>query len=261
MNAGDLFRAGRLQAAIDAQLAEVKAAPGDDARRLFLFELAAFAGDLDRAKRQIEMLSYDTPQLQLAVGVYRLALDSEAARRNFFHHGQPPSFFLPPPEHVGQRLGAWQEFRSGRPAEAAQILQRANEASPTLHGQFNGQSFDILRDADDLFGNVLEVFANGRYFWLAMEQVAAIAMNPPSTPRDLLWAPARLTLKDGTSGDVLLPAIYPNSHEHADDAIKLGRTTDWISPVEGMVRGLGAKTFLVGDDAASLLDWREVLIA
>jgi len=56
MNATDLFKAGRLQAAIDAQIQEVKAKPADHGRRLFLFELCAFAGDLERARRQIDAL-------------------------------------------------------------------------------------------------------------------------------------------------------------------------------------------------------------
>src|SRR5439155_22918976 len=112
----------------------------------------------------------------------------------------------------------------------------------------------------DLFGPVLEVFSNGRYFWLPLEQTASVALNPPKFPRDLLWTPARVMLKDGTTGDVLLPVLYPNSHEHADDAIKLGRATDWLVPADGLARGVGAKTFLVGDDSAGLLDWREVLL-
>lgn len=261
MNAGDHFKAGQLQAAIDAQLAEVKAAPGDFNRRLFLFELSAFAGDLDRAKRQIEMLTYDTPEMQIAVGVYRLALDSEEVRRALFAKGQPPQFFAPPPDHVAKRLEAITELRSGRPANAAKLLQEANDAAPAISGQFNGNEFDGLRDGDDLLGPVLEVFNNGRYFWLPLELVSSVALNPPKFPRDLLWAPARVTLKDGTTGDVLLPTLYPNSHSHADDAVKLGRSTDWLAPAEGMTQGVGAKTFLVGEDAASLLDWRELLIA
>ena len=62
-------------------------------------------------------------------------------------------------------------------------------------------------------------------------------------------------------GDVLLPALYPNSHAHADDAVKLGRATDWTTPAEGLTHGIGAKTFLIGDAAAGLLEWRELLIA
>lgn len=261
MNASELFKAGNLTGAFEAQLAEVRAAPGDDRRRLFLFELAVFLGDLDRARRQIDMLTYDIPELQMAVGVYRLALDSEAARRRCLADGAEPQFFLPPVEPVKQRLDALQLIRTGRLQDAAKLLQDVNEAASSLRGEYNGQPFDVLRDADDLFGTVLEVFANGRYFWLPFEQIAGIAKNPPAHPRDLIWAPARLTLKDGTSGDVLLPVLYPKSHEHSDDAIKLGRATDWTSPADGLVRGVGAKTFLIGDDAAALLEWREILLA
>ncbi len=49
MNATELYRAGKLQEAITAQVAEVKANPTDQGKRLFLFELLVFAGDLDRA--------------------------------------------------------------------------------------------------------------------------------------------------------------------------------------------------------------------
>ncbi len=97
MNASDLFKAGQLQAAFDAQLQEVKAQPGDANRRLFLFELAAFTGDLDRAHRQIDMLTFDTPELTAAAVLYKNALDSEKARRALFSQGTPPQFFHAPP--------------------------------------------------------------------------------------------------------------------------------------------------------------------
>lgn len=261
MNASELFKAGRLQAALDAQLQEVKAQPGDSNRRLFLFELAAFTGDLDRAAKQIEMLTFETPELLAASALYRQALEAEKARRDLFAKGQPPQFFQPPPEHVTKRLEAISELRSGRPAEAARILQEVNAAAPALKGQFNEKEFEGARDADDLFGPVLEAFSQGRYFWVPLEQVNSVGMNPPKFPRDLLWVPARLMLRDGSTGDVLLPSLYPNSHEHADEAIKLGRAVDWVEPAPGLVRGVGAKTYLIGDDAPGLLDWRELLIA
>src|SRR5262249_44439132 len=147
-----------------------------------------------------------------------------------------------------KRLEAISELRSGRPGDAAKLLQQANEAAPVLKGQFNEKEFEGVRDADDLFGPVLEAFSQGRYFWVPLEQVNSVAMNQPKFPRDLLWIPARLMLKEGATGDVLLPALYPNSHEHADEAIKLGRAVDWLQTNEGVVRGVGAKTFLVGDD-------------
>jgi type VI secretion system protein ImpE len=111
---------------------------------------------------------------------------------------------------------------------------------------------------DDLFGTVLEVMAHGNYYWLPLEQVETLAMNAPQFPRDLLWIPARLLLTDAATGDVFLPALYPGSHEHPDDQVKLGRTTDWTATEGAPARGLGLREFLVGDDAVTILEWREL---
>src|ERR1700730_8479286 len=59
MNAGTLFKSGKLQEAIAAQVQEVKSNPADQAKRLFLFEMLAFAGELDRAQRQIDALQFE----------------------------------------------------------------------------------------------------------------------------------------------------------------------------------------------------------
>jgi protein involved in temperature-dependent protein secretion len=59
---------------------------------------------------------------------------------------------------------------------------------------------------------------------------------------------------------VFLPATYPFSHEDADDQLRLGRSTDWRAVNDGPVRGVGLRTFLVDDDAISLLEWRELEI-
>jgi type VI secretion system protein ImpE len=116
-----------------------------------------------------------------------------------------------------------------------------------------------LRDCDDLFGPMLEVMAHGNYFWVPLEHVHSLTMNGPKFPRDLLWIPARLETDDAT-GDVFLPALYPRSHEHADNQVKLGRMTDWNSTEGGPTLGVGSRTFLVDDDAVSLLEWRELTI-
>jgi type VI secretion system protein ImpE len=186
MNASDLFKAGKLQNALDAQLPEVRTNPADQGKRLFLFELLAFAGDLDRARRQIDAIQYDQPELVAAV-----------------------------------------------------------------------LSYKSLRDCDDLFAGVLEVMAQGGYYWVPLEQIETLTLKPPGFPRDLLWAPARLELAD-SGGNVFLPVLYPASHEHSDEAIKLGRATDWKEIPDGPVQGVGGRTFLVDEDAISLLEWRKL---
>lgn len=258
MTASELFKAGQLQAATDAQIQEVKKNAADPQRRIFLFELAAFAGDLDRAKRQIEAVNYEEIQRQVVVAEYRKLLDSEAARRAVVRDGQPPHFLVAPPEHVQMRFQAAKALKENRPAEALELLTKANEQVPAVQGMLNGKPFTSLRDCDDLFAGVLEVMAQGRYSWVPLEQIDSLAMIAPKAPRDLLWFPARLHLRDGQTGPVYLPALYPFSFEAKDEALKLGRVTDWKQVENGPVLGVGLRTFLVDGEASSLLEWREV---
>ncbi len=260
MSATELYKAGKLQEAIDAQIKEVKANAADHSRRLFLFELLAFAGDLEKARRQIDAIQYGELELDAAVLTYRKLLDAEEARRRLFRDGVKPQFLKDPPEHVNLRLEALNRLREKRPAEAAETLNRAAEAAATVQGELNDKPFAALRDCDDLFGPVMEVFGQGSYFWVPLEQVDTLSMNPPRFPRDLLWRPAHLEVKDGPSGDVFLPAVYPGSYENPDNQIKLGRATDWKSEQDGPVLGIGLRTFLVDEDAVGLLEWRQLEI-
>lgn len=54
-----------------------------------------------------------------------------------------------------------------------------------------------------------------------------------------------------------MPALYPGSHEHADDSVRLGRGTDWKELDGGAALGVGLHTYLRDDDAIGLLEWRE----
>jgi type VI secretion system protein ImpE len=54
--AKELLDAGKLAGAIEAATAEVKANPTDVPRRTTLFELLCFAGDWDRAEKQIDVI-------------------------------------------------------------------------------------------------------------------------------------------------------------------------------------------------------------
>src|SRR5262245_24215477 len=256
MNAVELYKAGRLGEAIEAQLQDVKANPLDQSKRVFLFELLVFSGDLERARRQIDVVKYDDNDLERAVMGYRKLLDSEQARRELFSNGQAPGFFGEPSEHLRLRLEAVNLLRQGQPAEAAERLSRAAQATPPIRGQLNGRPVENLRDEDDLFSGILEVMAQGRYFWVGLDQVRLTATNPPRYPRDLLYLPAHLELAS-EAGEVFLPALYPGSHEHPDDAVKLGRMTDWKELEDGPTLGVGLHSYLQDEEGISLLEWRE----
>ena len=257
MTASDLFHAGRLREAIDAQAAKVKDRPTDRSARFFLFELLLFSGDLDRARKQLDVLKYDDPRHTAAVEQYRWALDAEALRRAVFSGTAQPKVLAAAPDHVRQRLEALPYLARGEHAEARKRLDEANAALPNLAGTRDGEPFDRLFDADERFGTVLEVFGTGGvYSWVPLEQVASITLNPPKNPRDVVLRPASVVLHDGVEGDVLLPGLYPGTHEHADDEVKLGRATEWVGGAGEVPRGAGGKLFLAGENPVEFVKWR-----
>jgi type VI secretion system protein ImpE len=257
MTASELYKAGKLQEAIDAQIQEVKAKPAEHARRLFLFELLVFAGDLERAKKQIDVINYTEMELMAAVTSYRRLLDSEDARRALFKNGTAPRFFAEQPDHVHLRLEALNKLRGNQPAEAGSLLAKAHQLTPALKGKLNDKSFTGLRDYDDLLSGVLEVMAQGAYYWVPYEQIELLSMAAPKFPRDLIWRPARLEM-EGSAGNVFVPVLYPLSHEHADNAVKLGRTTDWKEIENGPALGVGLRMLKAGDDDVNILDVKEL---
>jgi type VI secretion system protein ImpE len=261
MTPSDLFRAGRLREAIDAQVAKVKAHPADRSARFFLFELVLFAGDLDRARKQLDVLRYDDPKHSAAVEQYRAALDAEQMRREVFAGRAEPKVLGAAPEHVRLRLEAIRLLAEGNAAEARNRLDEANAAVPAVTGTLNGKPFEGIYDADERLGTVLEVFGSGGiYSWVPLELVADVTMNPPQHPRDVLLRPVHVALRDGPEGDVLLPGLYPNSHDHPDDEVKLGRATEWLD-ADGVTRGAGGKLFLTGDCSARLVELVEVIVS
>lgn len=265
MNAATLFKEGRLPEAVDAQVQEVKTNPADPNRRLFLFELLAFSGDLVRARKQIDAVQYGEVERDRSVAAYGKLLEIEDLRRRLFSASLRPKFLSEPPEHARLRLEAVDRLRENRPAEASELLQKADAAAPELQGSLNDKPFTSLRDCDDVFASVLEVIADmgGEYgyYWVPLEQVASVEAKLPQHPRNLIWFPAQLQLRSGPTGNVFLPALYPNSHEHPDPQVKLGRLTDWKAAEGGPVQGVGLRMFVADDDALPLLEWRRLRIA
>lgn len=260
MNASELYKAGRLREAIEAQLPEVKAHPADPARRMFLAELLAFTGDLERTRRQFAAIRFDDLEKDNVVANYLKVLDAEEARRRVFTGSERPQFFIEPPPHIEPRLSALALLHQGKSAEAKAQLDLANAACPAVRGVLNGKPFETLRDEDELFGTVLEVLALGNYYWLPLEQADAVAINPPKAVRDLLWTPAYLQVRGGPEGHAYLPALYPGTHTHADDAVRLGRLTEWTAAEGGPALGVGMHSLLAGGEPIGLLEWRQLTI-
>ena len=231
MNATELYRAGRLAEAIQAVGAELRDNPADDKRRTFLFELLSFAGEYDRAAKQLDILAREGPQTEMGTLVYRAAIQAERQREELF---RSKSF----------------------PAPAA-------EAGAPVAGTLNGKPFESIEDADPRIGARLEVFAAGNYVWVPFAHIASIQMSPPKKLRDLIWAPADVRLGPGMKGQdlghVLVPVLSPFSWQHADEAVRLGRQTVWTEE-DGEAVPWGQKTLLVDGEECPLLEVREILL-
>jgi type VI secretion system protein ImpE len=229
MNPRDLYREGRLNDAIKALSAELRDHPTDTQRRTFLFELLCFAGEYERADKQLEVLAQSGPAAETGVLLYRSAIFAEKQRHELFARG---------------------EF----PTDKAE-----SEAEPS--GALNGKSFAACSDADPRIGARLELFAAGNYLLLGLEHVASIQIAPPKRLRDLLWTPATVrtapSFKGVELGEVLLPVLAPFSWRHADDAVRLGRMTVWEKQ-EGYPYSVpfGQKMWLVDDEEVPLLELR-----
>jgi type VI secretion system protein ImpE len=231
MTARELYQAGKLDEAVLALNAEIRDNPADAKRRTFLFELLCFAGNFDRAEKQLDILAQSSPEAMTGSMLYRAALHAERMRHDLFEKKDYPT-------------------------------TESTAAEPK--GTLNGQPFESLTDSDPRIGPRLEVFAAGQYMWIPFAHIASLEMQQPKRLRDLLWAPVIVrtgpSFKGVELGEVLVPAISPFSFRHSDDAVRLGRATVWDDQ-SGEDVPFGQKCFLVDGEEFPILELRRLEIA
>lgn len=260
MNAGELFREGKLVEATEMARQEVKSQPTDTSKRIRLSQLLLFCGDWERADKQMEVVSMQAPESAVGVALLRQLIRGEVMRQQFFAEGRSPHFLCADDTAIQLRLQAFLAARDGQTAEAMGLLEQAEQVTGRLTGCCDGQPFTGLRDLDDLLGTVLETITpNGKYFWVNMHSVRSLQFYPPEQMHDLIWRRATAAIQDGPEGDVYIPVLYPGSHAHVDDLVRLGRKTDWTDTAP--VRGVGQRELLIGDDVRPLLELEQLSVS
>ena len=228
MDASSLYKAGQLGPAIEALGLELRKQPGDTRRRIFLFELLCFAGEYDRATKQLDVLASGGADAESGAMLYRAALHAHRTREDMFARNELP----------------------------------ISSALPSPSGTCDGVAFSSFTDEDDRIGANLEVFIAGSYTWIPFHYIESVELQAPTRLRDLLWAPALLhTTKDfrlQDLGQVLLPALAPLSCKHPDDAVRLGRTTVWVEDAAHGAVPAGQKIFLADDAELPMLEIRDL---
>lgn len=228
MTAIQLYREGKLREAIKALGEELRANPLDSRRRTFLFELLLFAGEFDRAEKQLDLLGDAGAGAVAGALLYRSALHAERTRAAMFANHETP------PVHE----------------------------SEAFNGSWSKGAFQDLRDPDPRIGQNLEVFIAGSYTWIPIHHLRRIEIEAPVNLRDLIWARARVeTSKEfrlQELGEVLIPALCPLSFRHPDESVALGRESAWESDDTYGEIPYGAKMMLVDGAEVPLLELRSV---
>ena len=223
-----LYREGKLREAVTALGDELRSNPLDVKRRTFLFELLLFAGEFDRAEKQLDILAGADPKAAMGLLLYRSALHAERTRQAMFaNHEMPPS------------------------------------KQEAVHGGVrDGAAFNEFADSDPRIGAHLEVFIVGSYTWIPIHYLRRLEIEPPANLRDLVWARARVDTSADFRlqelGEVLLPVLCPLSSRHADGTVQLGRESAWEPDEEFGEIPYGAKMMIIDEVEVPLLDIRSV---
>jgi len=265
-SAGELLRTGQLAAAIEAANTAVRSSPADFAKRLLLAELLVFGGNIQRADVILDAAAQLDPTTAVVVAQFRQLLRAENARRQCLTEGRVPEFLGEPTAALVAELAARVALRAGDAAEAASKAAEAENVRPRVAGTFDtpsgSQEFSDFRDADDLYAGFFEVLTStGKYFWIPTERIASVEFHPPRRLSDLAWRPAAMSVINGPDGEVYLPALYVSTEPSPSEELSLGRTTEWLGEEDGLVRGVGQRMFLVGDDAYGITDLTVVRFA
>src|SRR5271165_6584489 len=146
MKAEDLFREGKLDEAIRMLGSDLRDDPSNVQKRTFLFELLCFAGEYDRAEKQLDLLGDQNQDAMLASLLYRGAAYAERTRQEMFQ-GKLPQEKLVHDTKIG--------------------------------GSLNGKPFESISDADPRIGPRLEVIAGGDYLWIGFEHIASLRVEAP----------------------------------------------------------------------------------
>jgi type VI secretion system protein ImpE len=259
MQPAELYEAGKLAEAITAAAEEVRLHPSQTPRRSLLVELLLFAGEWERADRQLDALGQLDAKLLMHVNLLRHLIRAEQARQQLFTEGRMPELLAAPPAYLRDQLRAVVCLRAGQPEEAAQLLAAAEAARPRLGGTCGEQHFEDIRDTDDVTACLFEVLTStGKYYWVPMASVELLELHPPQRPRDLLWRRAHMIVRGGPDGEVYLPALYPGAAREGDDALRLGRKTEWRGGEGAPVRGAGQRVLDVAGEDIPCLEIRQL---
>jgi type VI secretion system protein ImpE len=261
VDARETLRSGDARGALELLKAEVRKSPRDAKLRTFLFQMFCLTGEWERALTQLttsaELDAIGIPMQQ----AYQAAIRCEVLREKVFRGERSPTVLGDPGEWVPLLIEATRLLGEGKHAEAAALRDRAFDMAPETPGRVNGKGFAWIADADPRLGPVAELFINGNYMWVPYARIAAIACEAPADLRDQVWMPANFTWTNGGTAIGFIPTRYPGSAASEDDAILLGRRTDWQDLSDEWSLPLGQRVLVTDVEETALMDLRSLALS
>lgn len=234
-----------------------KGSPDDLAARSALWQIFAARGELDRARKQLEMIPRIDSTWMIEAQACHGLLDAEVKRQAIFAGSEPPACVGTPPEWFGALAAALKYLGEGRQEAALPLLAEVWNSGEACPGTVNGVPFEWVRDGDARIGPCLEVIIQGQYFWVPWERVMKIETRPPTEVRDRLWQPAQLQLSEEGAIEAFLPVRYPQPR---NDDEAMARRTEWVAIGEELFLGYGQKCLVTEGDPVGYLDVRELTL-
>jgi type VI secretion system protein ImpE len=269
MAAIDALRRGDLTEAFEQLRKEVRSKPQDPALRVFLFQLFSIMGQWDRALAQLNVSGQLDPAVEMMVKAYTETLMCERLRAEIFAGKRTPLVLGEPEQWVAALIQSLSLRGDGRYDAASRLRDQAFEAAPATGGALSWRTegsggdeviqvdrFQWLADAEMSLGPVLEAILNGRYYWVPLNRMASVRIEPPEDLRDLVWLPAQFTWVGGGQQVGFIPTRYFGSENADDDAVRMARKTQWVVGAGGQEVGQGQRMLATDSGEYSLLDVR-----
>lgn len=204
--------AAALNREAEAIIASIKAEPLHAAHRVALANVRLLQGQYPKALQQLQVACQADPEWVPQAQLVKMLVQCEATREAVFAGKIQADLLAPAPQWLQWMMQALKT--EGQ--EAAELRQQALDLAPETAGTLNQETaFHWLSDGDERLGPVLEVYTASDYFWLPIEQLAAVELQPQGHALDLLWMKAVLSLGNDKVKKITgyLPMRYPKSDE------------------------------------------------
>jgi type VI secretion system protein ImpE len=258
--AGEYLQAGDLEKALGELTEQIRSDPSKVELRIFIFQLFGVLGRWDRAMTQLNVAAEMDSDAALMAQVYRNALNCEVLRADVFKGRRSPLIFGEPLAWMAWLIQVPGLICAGELKAAADMRDRAFDASPIVSGQIDGQAFEWIADADVRLGPTLEAIVNGKYYWIPFEHIQRIQIEEPVNLRDVIWVPATFTWTNQGQAMGMIPSRYPGSENEQDSAFQMGRKTDWLDLGHDFFTGIGQRMLATDQGEYPLLEIREVTL-